>query len=282
MGSAVGRQGFVIGSLVASLLLALLFSIASTASAQWGWGWRVPPRFPPAEASDRGFSFCRIMYQQVRSEYLGHGWNTDYPNSDANLMIRLSELTKTTISQDRHGEPNFYVVRLTLDEVFGCPFTFMSDVGTVGFTADEVEQLRAYLLKGGFLWVDDFWGPQAWDHWVGQISRVLPPGEYPIFDVPIDHAIFRGLFKVDDVPQIPSIQYWRRSGGGTSEQGYSSAEPHFRSIADEHSRLMVVMSHNTDIADGWEREGEDHEFFHRFSIDSYAVAIDVLLYAMSH
>lgn len=137
-------------------------------------------------------------------------------------------------------------------------------------------------MKGGFLWVDDFWGPRAWDHWVSEISRVLPPGDYPIFDVPMDHPIFYGLSAAVEVPQIPSIQHWRRSGGTTSERGYLSADVHFRAVADEAGRLMIVMFHNTDIADGWEREGEDVEFFHRSSIDAYAVGFDVVLCAMSH
>ncbi len=159
----------------------------------------------------------------------------------------------------------------------------MSDVGTAAFGADEAKRLRAYLLRGGFLWVDDFWGPRAWEQWAGEIANVLPPSEFPIVDVPLDHPIFRGLYEIKRIPQIPSIQFWRRNGGATtSERGSRSAEPHFRGIADTHGRLMVLMSHNTDIADGWEREGEDNEYFHRFSLDAYAIGINVLLYAMTH
>jgi hypothetical protein len=85
------------------------------------------------------------------------------------------------------------------------------------------------------------------------------------------------------VPQITSLQNWRRSGGtSTSERGYDSAIPHLRAIRDSRGRIMVVMSHNTDIADAWEREGEDEEFFSRFSVDGYAVGINVVLYSMSH
>ena len=98
----------------------------------------------------------------------------------------------------------------------------------------------------------------------------------------MDYPIFYGLSAAVEVPQIPSIQHCRRSGGTTSERGYLSADVHFRAVADEAGRLMIVMFYNTDIADGWEREGEDVEFFHRSSIDAYAVGFDVLLYAMSH
>ena len=85
------------------------------------------------------------------------------------------------------------------------------------------------------------------------------------------------------MPQVPSIQHWRRSGGSsTSERGYNSADVHFRAIADSHGRLLVLMSHNTDIADGWEREGEDYEFFYRFSIDAYALGINIVVHTMAH
>jgi hypothetical protein len=80
---------------------------------------------------------------------------------------------------------------------------------------------------------------------------------------------------------MPSIQSWRRSGG-TFERGVGSDTQDARGIADAHGRLMVVMLHNTDIPDGWEREGEDREYFLRFSPDSYSTGIDILLYALTH
>ena len=222
------------------------------------------------------------MYDSVRREWLGTGWNTDYPDSDYNFMIRLSELTHTPVSFDG-DQPNHVVVRLTDEALFEYPFLFMSDVGTAYFSSEEIDGLRTYLELGGFLWVDDFWGPSAWEHWRDVIEQVLPSTEYPIRDIPLSHSIFSSLYHVEQIPQVPSIQFWRRSGGAsTSERGDDSAAPHFRGISDTNGRLMVFMSHNTDIADGWEREGESTEFFHRFSIDSYAVGINVILYAMSH
>ena len=132
----------------------------------------------------------------------------------------------------------------------------MSDVGTIGLRPGEIDNLRHYLLAGGFLYVDDFWGEEAWRHWARQIGRVLPPSEYPIVDIPLSHPIFSALYDVKEMPQIPSIQYWNMSGGtGTSERGGDTEEPHFRGIFDERGRLLVAMTHNTDIADGWEREG---------------------------
>ena len=182
-----------------------LFGLLSVGYAQW-WGGvgegNMPPRFPPPTLPDRDFAFCKIMYTSVRSEPLGMGWSTDYPYAGINLMIRFSELTKAPVSMDHRNDPNHWVVRLTDDELFHCPFTMASDVGTIGFTSEEVARLREYLLKGGFLWVDDFWGTRAWNHWVREIGRVLPSSQYPIVDVPLDHPVFRTLAHVSEVPQI--------------------------------------------------------------------------------
>ena len=280
----------------------------SAAHAQWRFmEGNFPARFPPPSLPDRDFAFCKIMYDSVRYEYLGMGWATDYPYAGINLMIRFSELTTGRVSVDERGEPNHWVVRLADDALFNCPFTMASDVGTIGFSAEEVVRLREYLLKGGFLWVDDFWGSRAWVHWEREIARVLPPAQYPVRDVPLDHPVFRTRMHVPGVPQITAIQFWYGVGGRTtsergpdsrephfraiadergrllvSERGPDSREPHFRAIADERGRLLVVMSHNTDIADAWEREADDPRYFERFSPDGYGLGINVLLYTMMH
>jgi hypothetical protein len=232
---------------------------------------------------DGNFTICRIMYRSVRREPQGGGWRTDYPYGEINLMTRLSELTRTRVSVDRRHRPNQWVVRLTDDELFNCPYTVASDVGTMGLSQPEVDRLRLYLLKGGFLWVDDFWGTLAWQQWTSQISRVLPPSEYPIEDVPLDDPLFSTQFVVTEVPQITNIQFWRGvHGQTTSERGSDSAQAHLRAIRDADGRIMVVMTHNTDVADAWEREGEDPAFFYQFSPAGYALGINVLLYAMTH
>ena len=110
---------------------------------------------------------------------------------------------------------------------------------------------------------------------------MLPHGQYPIQELTPDHAIYRTLFQVGEVPQIPSIQFWRGSGGETSER-YDSRTPTMHAIADERGRIMVLMTHNTDISDAWEREAEDPRFFYSFSPQGYAVGLNVVLYAMSH
>jgi hypothetical protein len=266
---------------VAAIALAV---IVSTAFAQrFGGFGRVPPRFRPADHRDRAFSFCRLMYTSVRSEPAGSGWRTDYPYADINFSIRLSELTMAPVSIDGEAEPNHWVVRISDDSLFDCPFVMTSDVGTIGFSPEETVRLREYLVKGGLLWVDDFWGTPAWEQWAREIARVLPPADYPILDAPLDHVMFRTLFNVRKVPQITNIGFWRGVGGRTtSERGSDSEQAHLRTISDPQGRVMVVMTHNTDVADSWEREGEDPEFFRQFSPDGYALGINVMMYAMTH
>jgi hypothetical protein len=268
------------------LVLAPVLLSAGLVYAQFGGGefLNIPPRYMPEELPDRDFFVCRMVYDRVRSEASGGGWRTDYPYGEINLSVRFSELTRARISTNPgRREPNHYVVRLTDRALFECPFLIGSDVGTVGLTPPEAQGLRDYLLKGGFLWVDDFWGPLAWDHWEAEMAGVLDPREYPIQDVLLTDPIFRAQFIVSEVPQITNIGFWRRSGGlETSERGVDSAEPHFRAIRDHHGRIMVVMTHNTDVADSWEREGEDPAFFFQFSPAGYALGINVLLHAMTH
>lgn len=270
----------------AVIVLAALVASATAAFAQFDFfrgDGSFAPRFPPAMRTDRAFSFCRLLYTSVRREPSGGGWRTDYPYGEINLMIRLSELTKTPVPFEGERQPTHYVVRLTNEALFECPFTMASDVGTIGLSAAEAEQLRLYLLKGGFLWVDDFWGTRAWEQWTRELAKVLPPAEYPIEDVPLDDPIFSSQFVVTEVPQITNIGFWRRTGGReTSERGADSREAHFRAIRDHRGRIMVAMTHNTDVADSWEREGEDPGFFYQFSPHGYALGINVLLYAMTH
>jgi hypothetical protein len=275
---------------LAAAALALLGAVAA-ASAQQIWvgpgmgGFsRMAPRWATRADFDGSFVYCRGYYEAVRYEDGGMGWWTDYPGADNNFSVRLAELTRVSVKLDRHRQPGFVVVSLTDPLLYRCPILFMEDVGTLEFTEAEVASLRRFFLKGGFLWVDDFWGSRAWAAWERNISRVLPRGEFPIFDIPPTHPVMRTLYDVQQVPQVPSINFWYTRGRRTrtSERGADSAEVHFRGIQDAHGRLMVLMSHNTDIADTWEREGENQEYFDRFSPAGYAIGVNVVLYAMTH
>lgn len=230
---------------------------------------------------DGRFNFCRVAFA---SDYRGDGanWSVDYPRADINLSVRLSELTKTTISRVPSGAPNNLLLTLTDPELFDCPFIMMTEVGAASITAEEAAQLRVYLEKGGFLWADDFWGSYAWDWWVAQLRKALPADDFPIIDLPPDHPLFHALFDVARTPQIPSISFWASSEGATSERGEDSATVHTRAILDRHGRIMVLMTHNTDFGDSFEREADDPQYFFQMSVPGYAFGINALVYAMTH
>ena len=260
---------------------------AGHAEQIWAGGYgRTPPRFPTPTTFGGGFNFCRVMFQSDHREK--QGWSTDYPGADINFSVRLAELTKVQVKRTRDGEgeeiPDAVVVRLTDEALFQCPFIFMQDAGTARFNTLEVERMREYLLKGGFLLVADYHGTYGREQFDEEIRRALPAAQFPMVDLtPPDHAMWRTLFPVSALPQMASISTWRRSGGGVIERwNEDGAPPTARGIADAHGRIMVVMVHNTDLPDPWEREGEDKGYFFRFSPEAYAVGIDILLYGMTH
>jgi len=258
-----------------------LLAQATPTAAQQFWGTYTPVQLG-AGLPDRpgGFTFCRLAYTSVRNTPSGNGWRVDFPQGDRHLSMRLSELTPTPISRWSFGEPGFTVVRATDPELFQCPFLFASDVGQLGFSEAEVAAMRGYLLKGGFFWADDFWGSAEWIYFAREFERVLP--EFEFVDLPLDHPLFSIVYQVNEIPQIPNLGFWRRSGGQTSEQGADSAVPHLRAILDETGRILVLATHNTDIADGWEREADDDLYFALFSPDAYAIGVNVAVWMMTH
>jgi hypothetical protein len=267
-----------------AVAVALAVLMASMAAAQFGSGrrgYRRTLQYATTQDFDGTFQFCRIVFRQ--SSYGdGGNWSVDFPRADMNLSVRLSELTKTVVGFDAGGIPKHLLINLSSPELFRCPFIMMTEVGSIYLDEAEVKGLRDYLLKGGFLWADDFWGTRAWQLFEGQIRQVLPSGTYPIVDLPLDHPIFHALMPVNDVPQIPSIGVWGGPGGPTSERGADSATPHARAILDQRGRVMVFITHNTDIGDSFEREGDSRQYFLQFSVRGYALGVNVLLYAMSH
>jgi hypothetical protein len=238
------------------------------------------------------FTFCRVKYTSARGSGYGRWrgggrWQTDYPASDTNFSLRLSELTTIDVNRDENGKPEHAIVELTSDELFNYPFIYMLEVANLSFSSEEQERLRSYLLRGGFLMLDDFWGDYAWENWVYEISQVLPESEYPIVDIPLSHPIFHIVFDISEIPQVPAVnqyEYWQQTGISYEER-YATTDPrpHCRGIFDKKGRLMVVMMHNTDLGDGWEREGENEGYFRDFSVKrAYPMGINIVVYAMTH
>jgi hypothetical protein len=263
------------------LLVVALVGVTLEAQRRRGGRSFAAVRMATPDSFDGRFNFCRVAFQRSYDGD-GGGWNVDYPRADVNLSIRLAELTKTAISLDGAGDPNHVVVQLTDPLLFRCPFVMMTEVGAAFFTEEDAVALREYLQKGGFLWADDFWGSYAWEAWSREIAKVLPPSDYRTIDLPPDHPLFRMQFQTKGLPQIPSINHWAGSGGGTSERYDDSATPHARAIVDARGRILVLSTHNTDVGDSWEREADDPTHFYQFSGDGYAFGINEILYAMSH
>jgi hypothetical protein len=274
------KRSRLLDRLAVAVVLVALAAAAIDAQRRGRGRFFEPIRSPTPDTFQGAFNFCRVMFGSNRGRD-GGGWSVDYPRADVNLSIRLSELTKTRITTDASGEPDHVVLSLTDPALFECPFVMMTEVGGAYLEPEEAAKLREYLDKGGFLWADDFWGSYAWESWEFELSKALPPNEYKIFELPKDHPLFRQQFQISKVIQIASINFWAGTGG-TSERYEDSAVARAMGIADKHGRLMVLMTHNTDFGDSWEREADDPNYFYRFSVDGYAFGINVLLYALSH
>jgi Domain of unknown function (DUF4159) len=217
------------------------------------------------------FTFVRVRY----SSYGGWGggkWAVDFPDSDLNFSYRLHELTALDV--DPHGK----ILELTDPALFDYPFLYLIEPGDLVFHDEEVTALRRYLLNGGFLMVDDFWGEAEWANFYREIKRVFPDRE-PL-ELPLEHDIFHIVYDLKKKPQIPSIGAWRN--GQTTER-WDAPEAHYRGIFDDKGRMMAIICHNTDLGDGWEREGEDHGYFKEMSERwAYPLGINIVTYAMTH
>jgi hypothetical protein len=271
-----GRRAVLPARLAVALGAAVLLAAATAgAAAQRG---RTIERFATFDDFDGSFQFCRLVFRNAANGD-GYGWGVDFPRADENLSIRFSELTRTPVAMDDAGTPKSLLLQATSPEISHCPFVMMTEPGGAFFDDREAAALRTYLLKGGFLWADDFWGEYAWAFWENQLRKILPSAGFPIVDLPLSHPIFHAMMTVSKIPQIPGFG---APPGVTSERGADSAVPHVRAISDDHGRIMVLMTHNTDFGDSYEREGDDRRYFEEFSVPGYAFGVNVLLYALSH
>jgi hypothetical protein len=229
------------------------------------------------------WTFARVRYRRAPyGSWTAGNWHTDFPDSDLNLSFRLQQVTSLKV------DPDGRVIDLTDKELFDYPWIYMVEPGALVFDDDEVPILRRYLLNGGFLMADDFWGERHWANFEAQIKRVLP--EHEFVDLPMDHAVFNIVFPLKGPKnklQVPNMRDGinSQSTGVTWEyhDGEECVDVHIRAILDDHKRIMVIATHNTDNGDGWEREGEDDYFFHQFSERvSYPLGINIVFYAMTH
>ncbi len=239
---------------------------------------------PPAHAKDV-FTFTRIAYERGYGYGRGGGWETDLPDSDLNLSWRLQQMTSL------RTDPDGRIIKLTDPDLLDFPFIYIVEPGSLSFTDEEVIALRKYLLNGGFLMLDDFWGDSAWENVAEQMTRVFPGRKFE--DLPLnepgkkDHPIYHCVFDIKSKGQVPNME----TGDSSQHDGVTWEEQHdgdtrtvhHRGISDDKDRLMVIACHNTDNGDGWEREGWSDYYFHNFSEKiAYPLGINIIFYAMTH
>jgi Domain of unknown function (DUF4159) len=238
------------------------------------------------------FTFTRIRRDRAEdcSPTAGYWW-TDFPDSDLNLSFRLQQVTSLRVNPDGR------VLRITDPELFDYPFVYTVEPGGLLLQDEEVPILRKYLLNGGVLMADDFWGEWQWKYFEKQIKRVLPERQF--VDLDMSHPLFHCVFDLK-VPmnklQTPNIrqgiesQYdgitWEthpREGQWSRRGGEECINMHVRVIYDDKGRIMVIATHNCDNGDGWEREGESDYFFHEFSEKrAYPLGFNIVFYLMTH
>jgi len=233
--------------------------------------WKNDPEF-----ENDVFTFARIRYTSS-FRHGGRGdWTTDIPDSDLNLSYRLQQMTALKV------DPNGKVIQLTDKELFNFPWIYIVEPGGLEFEEEEIPILRSYLLNGGFLMADDFWGEREWENFEEEMKRVFPDRDFR--ELELDHPLYQCVFPIDAKYQIPNVYTGTRSHDtGVTWERYDAREVHHRVLLDDKKRIMVIACHNTDNGDGWEWEGDNEYYFRNFSERAaYPLGINIIFYAMTH
>lgn len=221
------------------------------------------------------FYFTRAMYSDDFSigDELGGSWSIDYPKADRHFLLALDRLSAVDAS------PAENAVKLTDPQLLELPFIYALEVGAMQLNDAEIEALRDYLLAGGFLFIDDFWGSFAMSSFSEQMQRVFPDRE--LVDIPTTHPLFHVIFDIDEIIQVPNlhngIEYDRK--GITHEA--DGKEPRVQGIFDDDGNLMVLVNWNTDLGDAWEW-ADNPQYPSHFSTYAVSLGMNVLIYAMTH
>lgn len=217
------------------------------------------------------FSFVRLQFDSHDGGgFRMNSWAVDYPAADTNFLRGVTRLTNIKVNR----EP--IVRRLDDEDIFEYPFLYALEMGRAGgvsFTEEEIGNLREYLLRGGFLFIDDFWGSYQWDAFYRTFSRVFPDRE--LVELQPDHEIFHGFFDVDGAQMIPALSNYNN----TPEADIEFASNH--ALLDDDGRVMVLINWNSDIGDGWEHTYHP-AYPTRYANQAYQLGINYLIYALTH
>jgi hypothetical protein len=265
-------MGFKFRQLRQQLGLALAAGLVLILSADVSGG--APPRVLPPEPE---FSFVRLAYTdnpdfsfgRFRGFGGGGSWMTDAPDAEQHFLQGINRLTRLNVSHD------FHAVQPLDDELFDYPFIYGVEVGRWYLSDEEAARLREYLLKGGFLMVDDFHGSAQWEGFMSSMRRVFPDRE--VVEIPDDHEVFHVLYDLNQKVQIPGI--YAVMQGTTYEQ--DGVTPHWRGVFDDTGRLMVAINFNMDLGDAWEH-ADDPGYQQPLTALAYRFGINYVLYTMSH
>jgi hypothetical protein len=238
-------------------------------------GVELPPSTDLPEPVDGGepaeFYFARLIYTDTHAhqELRERPWQIDSPAADRHFLQGIRRLSSIDArSKEKYVHP-------TDEDFFDHPWIYCVEPGYWALTEVEVQRLREYLLRGGFLVIDDFHGTMEWENFQAGMREIFP--ERPIVDIPKDDAVFQTLFDIEPGEQIPGIQMLY-TGQTHERDGYV---PHWRGVYDDEGRLMVVINFNMDLGDAWEH-ADWPEYPERYTAMAYRMGINYVIYAMTH
>ena len=266
----MGRRA-ALGAALAAALFVVGAEPSGEAEAQLGMPGP-DPRFAGLQ-----WTFVRVKYNAhiapnsgYRFDYWGEPWAIDAPAAEQNLSRRLKTVTAIEV-----GEP----IVLTLEDprLWEYPWLYFVEPGNLRLTEAEVPILREFLLRGGTAMFDDFHGPYEWENLESELRRVFP--DRRIVDLPPTHPIYTAFYTIDVYPQVPGLGSFFR--GRTWEKGGFVAQ--LRAVVDDRERPMVLINWNTDMGDGWEwSNAEEYPGYIRHTRDAYRMAINEIVYALTH
>ena len=245
-----------------------LSALASAALAQrFRRGYMVPVD-EPLRGEPKEWTFARLAYDGAG--YRGSAFDVDYPGAEYHVSQAVERLTRIDV------HPEGIVISPNSDELFNYPWLYAVEAWSWTFSDSQAMRMREYLLRGGFLMVDDFHGEQEWALFVEGMRTVFP--DRPIEDIPADEAFYSLPYDVSNRLQVPGPGYMQ---SGLLYERYDGVTPHWRGIRDEDGRWMIVISHNIDYGEGWE-QADNPAYPQPFTRQAYEVAVNYLIYAMTH
>jgi hypothetical protein len=245
-----------------------LSALTSVAVAQWGRRY-TPAADQPLSGEPKEWTFARLAYDGVGFRR-GSSFDVDYPGAEYHFSQAVERLTRIDVHPDGH------VISPNSDGLFDYPWLYAVEVGHWTFDESQAARMREYLLRGGFLMVDDFHGEDEWQIFMEGMRAIFP--DRPIEDIPADDAVYSLPYEIGERLQVPGPGYM---GSGMLYERYDGVIPHWRGIRDADGRWMIMISHNIDYGEGWE-QADNPAYPQPFTRQAYEVAVNYLIYGMTH